>query len=114
MLQHSFRFLLKKINSMDQNKNQGGARMESLFGFGVLILAVLYFVIINKMFNIYYFGCAGIGSVFGIAFVLAIATLELLGVFLPYIIGILVIGAIIAGSNKDNTSAQNENTENKE
>ena len=88
--------------------------MDALFGFGSLVVAVLYFVIINKMFNIYYFGCGGIISLFTISLFLAALTLQLLGTFLPYIIGFLIIVVIASAFNQSDDSPQEEGVKNNE
>ena len=62
----------------------------------MFVIAAAYFVIFNRFFNVYYFGCAGIGSVFFTCALLAVATMALLGAFWKIIVIVLIIAA--AGS----------------
>jgi len=66
--------------------------VENAMYVGLLLLAAVYFFIFNTIFDVFYFGCAGVGTVFIGCFVLALITVVVFASYWPWILG---IGAII-------------------
>lgn len=76
--------------------------MEAFHGFIVFVvavpIAVFYFLLLHKIFDIYYFGCSGMVPVIVGCFVAAFFTASILvgiGFFLLILVAIAIVGYII-------------------
>ncbi len=67
---------------------------ETMATIGIIILTVVYFIVFNKIFDVYYFGFRGIGGTIIGCLVAAIFTIGLVFEFWMWIVGIGVIIAI--------------------
>lgn len=82
--------------------------METIGNIGILILAGIYFIIFNKIFDVYYFGFKGIaGAIIGCVF----ASVLTLGLIVAYWQWIFVIGIVLGvlwklGKNKSMEEAE--------
>lgn len=66
--------------------------MEIVWVGGGLIVGIILFALLNEMFNVYYFGCAGVSSTFTGCWIAGTFIVALLGVIAKWII---IIGIIL-------------------
>lgn len=66
--------------------------MEFIWIIGGLVIGIILFLLLNELFDVYYFGCTGVGSTFTGCWIVGTVIMAFLGVIAKWII---IIGLIL-------------------
>lgn len=80
--------------------------MEIIWIVGGFVLGVIFFLLINELFEIWYLGFAGISGTFMSCWAVGIAIMAYLGVLVKWIVIIGVILWVISKFSKGNNAKQ--------